>query len=115
MIGVLEKKKVAPRQLEFDPEMIDHLLRQLIIQDAAWQEFFSKNKITPLVVIYEDFAQNYEGTILEILKYLGISIPCNISFNKPKLKKQADSLSEQWVQQYRILKQAEWPGNICGT
>lgn len=109
-----EVKAVSRKPLEFNPDVIDHILRQFVIQDAAWEEYFTQSEITPFVVVYEDFVQNYEITALQILKYLDISIPPNLVFGKRKFKKQADALSEEWIQRYRALKQMKWPGNVCG-
>jgi LPS sulfotransferase NodH len=85
--------------LTFNFAAIDHLKRQLEVDEAAWQQFFIQNNITPFTVIYEDFVSAYEETALQILRYLDIAIP-DRPFSARRMKQQADALSEQWIQRY---------------
>ncbi len=63
----MEAEPFAPEQeLAFDFEMIDQFVEQTILHEAAWQEFFRVNGIVPMVVVYEDFVQNYEGTVTAV-------------------------------------------------
>ena len=63
------------------------------------------HNITPFTVIYEDFVLHYEETALRILDWLNICYPENLVFGPRRLLKQADSVSENWVQKYRVTKQ----------
>ena len=54
----------------------------------------------PLKVVYEDLVEDYEGTMLRLLDGIGIPIPKNIVVEKPRMKRQADELSEEWVRLY---------------
>ena len=51
-------------------------------------------------MIYEELTTSYERTALEILQYLHIDIPERVLFKGRRMKKQADALSEEWVQRY---------------
>lgn len=86
--------------LTFSFAAIEHLKRQLEVNEAAWQQFFTQNHITPFTVIYEDFVLAYEETALQILRYLDIAIPDRPLFSVRRMKQQADALSEQWIQRY---------------
>jgi len=55
-------------------------------------------------VVYEDLTAAYEVTALNILRYLHIPIPENLMFAERRMKRQADTLSEEWVQRYYNLK-----------
>jgi LPS sulfotransferase NodH len=80
------------------------MVRQLEMDDAAWRQYFAAHAIRPYVVFYEDFVECYEETALNVMRYLHIPLPEHIYFKPRRLQKQADSLSEEWVQRYHDLK-----------
>ena len=96
-------------ELEKEPkynfEAIDYLVQEIILHEAAWQQYFTRYGITPFTVIYEDFVPYYEATALRILDWLKIPYPDDLVFGTRCLVKQADSVSEDWVQKYRSEKQ----------
>jgi LPS sulfotransferase NodH len=96
---------------EFKFEAIDHLVQEVVLREASWQEYFAACGISPFVVVYEDLVSAYEDTALQALDYLGIPVPPDLVFGERKLKKQADELSEEWVMRYRDIKQADLPTN----
>lgn len=77
------------------------------MREAGIQEFFAEGGITPLSIFYEDFDQNYDGTIRTILDYLELD-SASVSITPPTLIKTADSLSEEWVQRFREERQEGW-------
>ena len=79
------------------------------MREAAWAEYFAAWQITPLTIVYEDFIADYAGTVAQILQYLKVSDPYVLDATAITLARQADSLSEAWVQQYREEKQQHWP------
>lgn len=106
--GVWADNSGAPideTKLSYRYEAIDFHFQQFTLYDAGWQEFFSENRISPFTVVYEDLVRNYEHTALEILDYLGISHPTTINFNERRMRKQANSHSEEWVSRYIEEKQ----------
>jgi LPS sulfotransferase NodH len=51
-------------------------------------------------VLYEDLVEDYEGTVLWLLDGIGVSIPEDFAVVGPKMRRQADELSEEWVRLY---------------
>ena len=51
-------------------------------------------------MVYEDLVEDYEGTVLRLLEGIGIPVPENFVVAQPKMKRQADELSEEWVRLY---------------
>ena len=96
--------KSSSRELIFNFGAIDHLLQRIMVQEAAWQEYFASCGIEPFSVVYEELASAYEATALKILHYLDISIPERMVFAERRMKAQANALSEEWVQRYYELK-----------
>ena len=79
---------------------VDLALRQIVREECAWEEYFTRAGITPLTVVYEDLARNYESTVRELLDRLGIDLPREYEFPPPRLRKQADAESDDWVDRY---------------
>lgn len=90
--------------LEFKPQVIDDFILQTALSESAWQSYFQAAGVRPYVVVYEDFVQSYAQTVRGLLRHLGIPIPQDLGQGKRRLKKQADALSEDWLEQYLALK-----------
>jgi LPS sulfotransferase NodH len=91
---------VGEQGLRFSFAAVDHLKLRIDEHNAAWQDFFDGCGVEPLRVVYEDLIEDYEGTMLRLLEGIGIPIPENFSVEKPRMKRQADELSEEWVRLY---------------
>lgn len=100
-----EPQKKVPR---YDFEKIDSLVQEIVRREAWWQDYFSEGGIRPLSVVYEDFADSYEGMTLELLKYLGVDAPPTAGPGHRILQKQAGALTEEWVQRYLEEKKTGW-------
>lgn len=98
------------KELEYNFAAIDYLIQEIILHEAAWQAYFTRYNITPFTVIYEDFVPYYEETALRIMDWLKISYPEDLVFGERRLLKQADSVSEEWVQRYRDDKKEKESG-----
>lgn len=84
--------------LEFDYHTIRRLRSALMCFDNGWKAFFGLHGIVPISLVYEDLAQDYERTIWSTLQSLDIS--CHGAIAAPMLKKQADSISDDWARQF---------------
>jgi LPS sulfotransferase NodH len=92
---------------QYSFEAINHLLMESVLREAAIEDFFSEGGISPLTIVYEDFIQNYESTVLKVLTYLGITTE-GVQIASPRLDQIADDIAEQWVQRFREERQADW-------
>ncbi len=88
-------------------EAINHLYNECSMREAGIQEFLAEGGITPLNIFYEDFVQNYTGTVRTILDYLDLDSK-SASIAPPALTQLADSVSEEWVQRFRQERQNGW-------
>lgn len=64
------------------------------------QEYFSRNNIQPLTLVYEDMIEDFPGTIQRVLNYLGIEETPKVIPEK-LLARTANAESEKWVQRFR--------------
>ena len=86
--------------LRFSFAAVDHLKLRIDEHNAAWQEFFDVCGVEHMEVLYEDLVEDYEGTVLWLLDGIGVSIPEDFAVVRPKMRRQADELSEEWVRLY---------------
>jgi trehalose 2-sulfotransferase len=90
-------------QLRFHYRAIDHLLDQLLVEEASWDAFFEHSGIEPILVLYENFAADYETSTLNLLERLGLSPPDGFQF-EPRMKKQSDKINDDWTRRYCELR-----------
>jgi LPS sulfotransferase NodH len=78
------------------------------MREAGIQEFFAEGNIVPLTIVYEDFIQEYEKTVREVLELLGLDGK-GLEISPPSLARTANEISEEWVQRFRQELQEGWP------
>jgi LPS sulfotransferase NodH len=60
--------------------------------------------VEPFEIAYEDLAANYESTVLSVLRYLDLPVAASLKVAPPRLQKQADDVTEEWVRRYQETK-----------
>jgi LPS sulfotransferase NodH len=90
-------------QLRFHYRAIDHLLDQILVEESYWDAFFEHTGIDPVLVLYENFAGDYETSTLRLLDRLGLSPPEDFVF-EPRMKRQSDRHNDDWVRRYSELR-----------
>lgn len=93
-------EELGGRGLRFSFAAVDHLKLRIDEHNAAWQNYFEECGVEPMEVVYEDLVDDYEGTVLWLLDGIGVPIPENFGVTEPKMRRQADDLSEEWVRLY---------------
>ncbi len=91
-------------QAQFDFDEIDRIVKLMLSHEASWHRYFDECGVKPLSVAYEDLVADYEGTVLEVLHHLRIPVPDPPEIKPPRLEKQADQESEEWVKRYHEMK-----------
>jgi trehalose 2-sulfotransferase len=86
--------------LRFSFAAVNHLKMRIDEHNAAWQGYFEECGVEPLKVVYEELIEDYEGTVLRLLDGIGVPVPENFVVEKPRMKQQADDLSEEWISMY---------------
>jgi LPS sulfotransferase NodH len=90
-------------QLRFHYKAIDHLLGQIIAEEASWDAFFEHAHIKPILVLYENFEADYETSTLNLLERLDLSPPADFEF-EPRMKRQSDRINDDWAKRYSELR-----------
>jgi LPS sulfotransferase NodH len=90
-------------QLRFHYRAIAHLLDQLLAEEARWDAFFEHCGIKPVLVLYENFAADYETSTLNLLERLDLAPPEGFEF-EPRMKRQSDRINDDWVRRFSELR-----------
>lgn len=85
----------------YDFHLISQCTREVRVQDKGWKTYFHNRGIEPLVVIYEELVEDRVRILRGVLEFLGVSIPPDFQIPETHLRKQADSLSDEWVEKFR--------------
>jgi len=89
--------------LRFHYGAISHLLDQILREEARWDAFFEHTRIKPVLVLYENFAADYETSTLNVLERLGISPPEGFKL-EPRMRSQSDGITDDWARRYSELR-----------
>jgi trehalose 2-sulfotransferase len=106
MVGALQTlrwKSTHPerphRTTEYDAEDIARKLGRIKRVEELWTDLFDRYGIEPHRVIYEDFVADQSGTLRGVLEFIGVAPPAKLEV-APTIERQADALSEEWVERY---------------
>jgi LPS sulfotransferase NodH len=97
-------------ELRYSFAAIDHLKTRINEHNEAWCAYFDRCGVEPLEVVYEELVDAYEENVLRVVRGLGIPVPDDFVLAKPKMQRQADELSEEWVRLYNEHKATEVGG-----
>jgi LPS sulfotransferase NodH len=89
--------------LLFHYRAIEHLLNQVLAQEAFWDTFFEHIRVKPILVLYENFAAEYATSAERLLERLGLDLPADAHL-EPPLRQQSDSVNDDWVKRFSELK-----------
>jgi LPS sulfotransferase NodH len=90
----------------FDPELIEQCLASAARAEELWADFFQRNDLDPLAITYEQLCADYPGTVNRVFGFLHIRPPRRFDLGSPRTVRQADALTEEWVERYRALSES---------
>jgi len=91
----------AEERTAFDADEIRRKLTRIENDETAWKALFEQHGLAPFELTYEDLVDRREETATAVAEHLGLELPDRFSFAPPRLERQADALSEEWVERYR--------------
>jgi LPS sulfotransferase NodH len=101
-----EVERVAPhREPHYDFARIRREVLDLECHDAAWNEWFAGQGITPLRIGYEGLAADPAATLIGLCEALGVSAP-GPDLVAPGVAKLADAVNLDWMERYRTDMEA---------
>jgi LPS sulfotransferase NodH len=93
-----------PAQPQHEPvfqyDVIAGMMDLIAQGEAAWLDLYQKLDVEPLVVVYEEFsnASGYESTVRRVLEHLDLDY--TIEIPSPRTMRQADHISDEWVDRF---------------
>jgi len=93
---------------------INRTLAELAYRESLLQEFFVECAIHPLILIYEEYIENQEETIRQVMNYIGIDLPESYQFTPSSMRKMSDQTSDTWIKQYKQDRQNRWLRKLFG-
>ena len=99
-VDIFAEQTTLAQQPYFDFDWIEREYWNLLKAEQHWRDFFAASGIEPLTLVYEEFAERFEDTITDVLRYLKIDLPPTYVPPTPTIHKQADALNESWIEQY---------------
>ncbi|MBA2434020.1 MAG: hypothetical protein H0V54_02855 [Chthoniobacterales bacterium] len=101
-LWVSDRENQAAPEPAFDSKLIAHCLLSAQRSEEMWEEFFHRNAIAPLKITYEDLCADYPATVALVLDFLHIRPPPGFSLGPPRTVRQADAMTEEWVERWRL-------------
>ena len=75
----------------------------MLREEARWDAFFEHSGIRPTLVLYENFAADYEASTRNLLERLEVEFPGDFHF-EPRMKRQSDGVNDDWTRRYSELR-----------
>lgn len=79
---------------------ISQCIREVRVDAKGWETYFHQRKIEPLRILYEELVADPSGALRRIFDFLEIAIPADFQMPGSSLRRQADSLSDLWVEKF---------------
>src|SRR3954452_2734037 len=84
----------------FHAEAIAHLKARQEEHAAAWRAWVAERGMEPLEIVYEEFAQEPQATICQVLDHIGVP-SAGVHVPEPPMRRQSDARSQEWVDRFR--------------
>jgi LPS sulfotransferase NodH len=85
----------------FHAGAIGALVRSIELDDESWAHFFEYHGIEQVTVVYEELAAAPGAVLAATLEALELPVPASVDDLRPSLVRQADALTEEWIERYR--------------
>lgn len=99
--------------LRYSFPVLDHLRRGLEGEEEWWDAYFEEAGIEPLTIVYEDFSGQHDRAVRAVLRHLEIPFEDAWGLPSPTMRRQADTLSEEWAERYEGDRAAVAAGDVA--
>jgi trehalose 2-sulfotransferase len=97
-VNIGSARSAPPREL--DLAAISRYVRVTTADELGWSSYFAERCVTPWTIDYEELVVDLDGALESALQYLGVPRAEGALHVQPRLERQADDLSERWVEEY---------------
>jgi trehalose 2-sulfotransferase len=85
----------------FDRDAIDQLVQWAEQCEAGWRGWFAAHSIAPFEIVYEEMTPRLTEVVGDLAAFLGVALPPGFGPVRPRLRRQADHLTEGLVERFR--------------
>jgi LPS sulfotransferase NodH len=85
------------RQIRWMEDLLERNKRE-------WRDLLADNDLPCLDLVYEEFVHDRLGTVRRILDFLGVEVGGDLTLPPPRLQKQSDAMTEEWLVAYELLR-----------
>lgn len=96
------------KDLQYDFAKIDYWYRHIAAQEEGWQQFFSSNRISPLIISYDDVCSDWRAIAGKIGLFVGLRtrglkrLEDCVAKLTPRFNKLGDGQSLEWAERYLL-------------
>lgn len=94
----LQKAKATA---EYDAELINTAIENILHQNVQWQKFFILNNIKPLHVRYEDLLAQSDKVCKIICAEMGVETDHHFSLETAEIDQQRTDLNREWIERFQ--------------
>lgn len=87
----------------FDYVALKKTVQMLEEHDAMWREFFERNAIQPLEVVYEDVVHHRVAQVQRIAGFVGFPAPSASEIGDVMYRRQSEALNDLWVERFERI------------
>ena len=87
----------------YDEADITRRMQIGMLDNSEWSDFFNKNEMKPLRLLYEDLVDDLCGSVTKVLDFIGAETPADLQGLLETMElpqKQSDDTTEVWVDRY---------------
>jgi LPS sulfotransferase NodH len=98
--GTERERTGAAREAVYDRDAIGDYVKQLTLDDQAWNQWFADNRIAPVRLTYEALSLDPQQGLAAILSGLGLDSTIAAAI-EPRTRKIGDLGSQDWAARFR--------------
>jgi len=99
-----EQESDGANAVEYSQEALEAAERGIAFQENIWERMFNDLRIEPLRLFHEDGLADAVRVTQEVAKYLGVTIDPEAAISVPRIEKQSEGDSRQWIERYSISR-----------
>ena len=85
---------------QFDRDLIGRLVDTIHAHEAAWDAWFTEQRLVPHEITYEEVAADPVGVTHAVLDFLGLELPPHQTI-RVRDRPQADEINADWIARFR--------------
>jgi LPS sulfotransferase NodH len=104
-----ERKEAVDEIVDLDYGGVRYWENLFAEHNRIWRRIWQRGELPVFEVVYEDFVEDYPGTLTRILEFLELDVPDHVADLQPGLVKQSDERSDRWLANYLAVRDTVTP------